>query len=46
MELIANGGKITVLKPKVALLEGEIIDSMFMSKKALCEFYEEAGRLP
>ena len=40
MELIANGGKITVLKPKVALLEGEIIDSMFMSKKALCDFYE------
>ena len=41
MELIANGGKITVLKPKVALLEGEIIDSMFMSKKALCDFYEQ-----
>jgi len=40
MELIANGGKITVLKPKVALLAGEIIDSMFMSKKALCDFYE------
>jgi isocitrate dehydrogenase len=41
MELIARGGKITVLKPKVKLLEGEIIDSMFMSKKALCEFYEK-----
>ena len=41
MELIANGGKISVLKPKIALLEGEIIDSMFMSKKALCEFYEK-----
>ncbi len=40
MELIAKGGKITVLKPKVALKEGEIIDSMFMSKKALCDFYE------
>ncbi|MBL0285001.1 MAG: NADP-dependent isocitrate dehydrogenase [Zoogloea sp.] len=40
MELIAKGGKITVLKPKLALLEGEIIDSMFMSKKALCDFYE------
>ncbi|MGL4835252.1 MAG: NADP-dependent isocitrate dehydrogenase, partial [Shewanella sp.] len=24
----------------VALLAGEVIDSMFMSKKALCEFYE------
>ena len=41
MELIAKGGKTTVLKPKVALLEGEIIDSMFMSKKALCDFYEK-----
>ena len=41
MELIAKGGKITVLKPKVSLLEGEIIDSMFMSKKALCKFYED-----
>jgi isocitrate dehydrogenase len=41
MELIAKGGKTTVLKPKLALLEGEIIDSMFMSKKALCDFYEQ-----
>ena len=41
MELIAKGGKTTVLKPKVALKDGEIIDSMFMSKKALCEFYEK-----
>ncbi|MDR1995824.1 NADP-dependent isocitrate dehydrogenase [Azonexus sp.] len=41
MELIAKGGKSTVLKPEVKLLEGEIIDSMFMSKKALCDFYEK-----
>ncbi len=41
MELIAMGGKTTVLKPEVKLQEGEIIDSMFMSKKALCEFYEK-----
>ncbi|MBS4020416.1 MAG: NADP-dependent isocitrate dehydrogenase [Dechloromonas sp.] len=41
MELIAKGGKVTVLKPKVSLLAGEIIDSMFMSKKALCDFYEK-----
>ena len=40
MELIAKSGKTLVLKPKVALLAGEIIDSMFMSKKALCDFYE------
>ena len=30
-----------MLKPEVSLLDGDIIDSMFMSKKALCEFYEE-----
>src|SRR5574343_63567 len=41
MELIAKGGKTTVLKPETKLLEGEIIDSMFMSKKALCDFYEK-----
>ena len=41
MELITKSGKTIVLKPKVSLLDGEIIDSMFMSKKALCDFYEE-----
>ena len=41
MELVTTSGKTIVLKPKVALLDGEIIDSMFMSKKALCDFYEE-----
>ena len=40
MELVTKSGKTIVLKPKVSLQEGEIIDSMFMSKKALCEFYE------
>ena len=40
MELITKSGKTIVLKPKVSLLAGEIIDSMFMSKKALYEFYE------
>ncbi|WP_426343323.1 NADP-dependent isocitrate dehydrogenase [Pseudoduganella sp. R-32] len=40
MELITKSGKTIVLKPKVALQAGEIIDSMFMSKKALLEFYE------
>ncbi|AKU13166.1 Isocitrate dehydrogenase, NADP-dependent [Azoarcus sp. CIB] len=40
MELITKSGKAVVLKPKVALLDGEIVDSMFMSKKALYEFYE------
>jgi isocitrate dehydrogenase len=41
MELLTQSGKTIVLKPKVSLLAGEIIDSMFMSKKALCEFYED-----
>jgi len=41
MELVTKSGKNIVLKPKVSLLEGEIIDSMFMSKKALCAFYEK-----
>jgi isocitrate dehydrogenase len=41
MELVTKGGETIVLKPKVSLGDGDIIDSMFMSKKALCEFYEE-----
>ncbi len=40
MELITKSGKTLLLKPKVALQDKEIIDSMFMSKKALCAFYE------
>ncbi|MGJ7528045.1 NADP-dependent isocitrate dehydrogenase [Variovorax sp. GB1P17] len=41
MELITKSGKTIVLKPKVALLDREVIDSMFMSKKALLDFYEK-----
>lgn len=41
MELVTKSGETIVLKPLVKLLDGEIIDSMFMSKKALCAFYEE-----
>ena len=41
MELITTSGKTIVLKSKVSLLDREIIDSMFMSKKALLEFYEK-----
>ena len=40
MELVTRSGQTILLKPKVSLKDGEIIDSMFMSKKALCEFYE------
>lgn len=38
MELVKKKGEVVVLKEKVSLLEGEIIDSMFMSKKALLKF--------
>ena len=41
MELITKSGKTIVLKPKVSLQDREVIDSMFMSKKALLQFYEE-----
>ncbi len=40
MDLVTKSGKTLVLKPKVSLLAGEIIDIMFMSRKALCDFYE------
>ncbi len=41
MDLVTASGKTIVLKKKVPLLEAEVIDSMFMSKNALCKFYEE-----
>jgi isocitrate dehydrogenase len=41
MELITRSGKTIVLKEKVSLLDREVIDSMFMSKKALLAFYEK-----
>ncbi|MCR8695487.1 NADP-dependent isocitrate dehydrogenase [Rhodococcus pyridinivorans] len=41
MELVTKDGETIVLKPEVELGEGDIMDSMFMSKKALLEFYEE-----
>ncbi len=41
MDLLTKYGEEIVLKEKTELLEGEIIDSMFMSKNALCEFIEE-----
>ncbi len=41
MELLTKSGQTIVLKQKVALQDGEIIDSMFMSRKALLAFYEK-----
>ena len=42
IEFVAkDDGAVTVLKEKTSLQVGEIIDSMFMSKKDLCEFLEQ-----
>jgi len=41
MVLEAKSGKTIVLKEKISLEKDEVIDSMYMSKKALCDFYEE-----
>ena len=35
-------GEQTVLKADLPLLEGEVVDGMFMSKKALVKFFEDA----
>jgi isocitrate dehydrogenase len=39
MELVTKSGKTVVLKALTKLLDREVIDSMFMSKKALMDFY-------
>ncbi|MUL67779.1 isocitrate dehydrogenase (NADP(+)) [Mycobacterium sp. CBMA 234] len=41
MVLKTKAGKTIELKPLVKLDAGDIIDSMYMSKKALIDFYEE-----
>jgi isocitrate dehydrogenase len=41
MDLVTKSGKTVVLRPSVKLLEGEVIDSMYMSRKALCAFFEK-----
>lgn len=41
MELETASGETVVLKPEVKLDAGDVIDSMYMSKKALISFYEE-----
>ncbi len=41
MELLTKSGKTIILKSKVSLLDREVIDSMFMSKKELVAFYEK-----
>jgi isocitrate dehydrogenase len=41
IEFVGADGKTTVLKDKVALQAGEVIDATFMSKRALRQFLEE-----
>ncbi|MDO8355356.1 MAG: NADP-dependent isocitrate dehydrogenase [Nitrospirota bacterium] len=41
IEFVGQDGKTTVLKPKVALQAGEVIDATFMSVRALRTFIEE-----
>lgn len=40
IEFVGQDGKTTVLKPKVVLQAGEVIDATFMSRRALREFLE------
>jgi isocitrate dehydrogenase len=40
-EFVGADGKVKVLKEKLALLEGEILDSTVMNVRALRKFYEE-----
>jgi isocitrate dehydrogenase len=41
IEFVGQDGKTTVLKPKVTLQVGEVIDATFMSARALRQFLEE-----
>ncbi|MBW6503427.1 NADP-dependent isocitrate dehydrogenase [bacterium] len=41
IEFVADDGKTTVLKKKLDLLEGEVIDAAVMNVRALRKFYEE-----
>jgi isocitrate dehydrogenase len=41
IEFVAGDGKVTVLKKKLELLEGEVIDATAMNVRALRKFYEE-----
>lgn len=41
IEFVDADGNVTVKKPDLPLLDGEVIDAMYMSKKALCDFFDE-----
>src|SRR6266498_410017 len=40
IEFVSQDGKTTVLKPKLSLQAGEVIDATYMSRRALREFLE------
>ncbi|HEX4352312.1 MAG TPA: NADP-dependent isocitrate dehydrogenase [Polyangiales bacterium] len=40
IEFVADGGAVTVLKEKTALLAGEVIDAALMSQRAIRDFFE------
>jgi len=40
IEFTDKQGNTKVLRPRIDLLPGEVIDGMFMSKNALCQFFE------
>eukprot|EP00928_Gymnodinium_smaydae_P086628 TRINITY_DN7094_c0_g1_i5.p1 TRINITY_DN7094_c0_g1~~TRINITY_DN7094_c0_g1_i5.p1 ORF type:complete len:926 (+),score=205.98 TRINITY_DN7094_c0_g1_i5:56-2779(+) len=42
IEMVSDDGKITVLREKLPLLKGEVLDATYMDCKLLCEFYENA----
>lgn len=41
IELLTEDGQVNVLKEKTSLLKDEVIDGMFMSRKALRDFFEQ-----
>src|SRR4029079_7877768 len=41
IEFVGQDGKVTVLKQKLVLQAGEVLDATFMSKRALRQFLEE-----
>ncbi|MCL4161939.1 UNVERIFIED_CONTAM: hypothetical protein GTU68_015511, partial [Idotea baltica] len=41
IEFTDKEGNKSIKQQNLELLDGEVIDAMFMSKKALCKFYEE-----
>ena len=41
IEFTDQNGNKSIKQEGLKLLDGEIVDAMFMSKKALCKFYEE-----